>query len=772
MDSTRGTQRDDIEPRETGESSRDLNALNEEDGNAKESVATQPQTKTTTSKGHCLLDQERFIAEEIKASMGFLPRRPLGLAAKRRRGGISEINPSNGSGSVSQITTIKDQPSKDTIRGLRRNHKEETKRQKSNHQTETNNNHGEVKGAARDRKTHGLRQKGPTKTIEDHEIANANKDTADQNVAISEKILGQSQIGAVRVQGGHLDIEQQEGITDLDDHSSTRFDPEPDIGPIFSNQGLLVASQVEPSKYLIETEASPVDPAEFAHQQTKRQKERLYLLGFFLLGLAAITSVVLGTVLGIRNESASEVAFLPRPTYPPITVPAENNATADPSDLLILKDLPHYTLTSLIDPDSPQSRAYYYLSNIEDIEAMEEWRKRQLFALATLFYAFGGDRWQGALRNDWLGHRPECGWFSSGYMLATQGGIAMFDDPKKLPVCDEFGHFQLIDFENFWLNDAHMPPEVGFLTSLKEIRLPRNNITASLSSMLPQQLANLSNLTVINLGFNTIYGTIPSELGFLTNLEYFYLHSNKVISGTLVTELGRLTRLKRLDISKNALTGTFPAELSQLTNLEWLYANDNVFDGTVDSFGLNRLNNLQFLSLHTNELSGSLPPELSWTLPNLTQLDIHTNIMSGSLPTELAQMTSLRWLDVSSNSFTSTIPSEFALMTGLSVFDVSFNDLSGTIPRELGSTFDLDAPTTRISLLGNFLLSGSIPLEWCQFLTCVDRSDLIISFEVTEFNATTNTTTNTTYHDTVRRATLEVDCEIVNCECSCEKEKE
>ena len=55
-------------------------------------------------------------------------------------------------------------------------------------------------------------------------------------------------------------------------------------------------------------------------------------------------------------------------------------------------------------------------------------------------------------------------------------------------------------------------------------------------------------------GQNKLYGTMPSELGLLTNLEVLSLANNR-LTGTIPIELGALQSLTNLDLSGNSLTG-------------------------------------------------------------------------------------------------------------------------------------------------------------------------------------------------------------------------
>jgi hypothetical protein len=72
-------------------------------------------------------------------------------------------------------------------------------------------------------------------------------------------------------------------------------------------------------------------------------------------------------------------------------------------------------------------------------------------------------------------------------------------------------------------------------TTVTKISLSRNNLVG----MLPDQLAQLSNLEFLTLDGNQLSGSMPSELGNLTNLRALSLVSNQLV-GTIPSELGNL----------------------------------------------------------------------------------------------------------------------------------------------------------------------------------------------------------------------------------------
>ena len=79
---------------------------------------------------------------------------------------------------------------------------------------------------------------------------------------------------------------------------------------------------------------------------------------------------------------------------------------------------------------------------------------------------------------------------------------------------------------------------------------------------------------------NQLSGSIPAQLGDLTNLESLYLYGNQ-LSGSIPIQLGNLTNLTRLYLYGNRLSGSIPAQLGNLTNLGYLYLHNNQLSGCI-----------------------------------------------------------------------------------------------------------------------------------------------------------------------------------------------
>ena len=95
-----------------------------------------------------------------------------------------------------------------------------------------------------------------------------------------------------------------------------------------------------------------------------------------------------------------------------------------------------------------------------------------------------------------------------------------------------------------------------------------------LSGTIPSELGDLSSLTNLHLGGNRLSGTIPPELGKLSSLTSLRLDWNK-LRGPIPSELGDLSNLTELHIHSNRLTGEIPRSFTNLTNLTDFRFSDN-----------------------------------------------------------------------------------------------------------------------------------------------------------------------------------------------------
>ena len=202
-----------------------------------------------------------------------------------------------------------------------------------------------------------------------------------------------------------------------------------------------------------------------------------------------------------------------------------------------------------------------------------------------------------------------------------------------------------------------------------------------LNGSIPPELGYLTQLVKLYLGHNQLSGSIPPELGYLTQLQNLWLNRNQ-LSGSIPPELGNLIQLEELILSDNPLSGSIPPELGDLPQLIALWLGDNQLSGSIPP-ELGNLIQLEDLVLADNQLSGSIPPELG-NLAQLHELDLSHNQLSGSIPAELGDMPQLWELYLADNQLSGSIPAELGnLAQQLDYLYLADNQLSGCIPAAL-----------------------------------------------------------------------------------------
>ncbi|KAJ0768858.1 putative protein kinase RLK-Pelle-LRR-XI-1 family [Helianthus annuus] len=213
--------------------------------------------------------------------------------------------------------------------------------------------------------------------------------------------------------------------------------------------------------------------------------------------------------------------------------------------------------------------------------------------------------------------------------------------------------------------------------SVIEISMYGNNLEGGLGSL---DFSSFPNLVSLRLDKCSLEGSIPEQIGLLSNLTQLSLSGNR-LTGNLPDSFNNLIRLKSFTLSRNSFSGEFPALLTNLIHLESLSLSTNNFSGELP-VSLTNLTHLTHLILSSNNFSGNLPVWLT-KLPYLKLLDLSYNNFSGELPVSLANLTRLQYLDLSKNQLTGPIPPSYGSIVSLTYLDLSTNQLNASIPNQI-----------------------------------------------------------------------------------------
>ncbi|KAJ3674846.1 hypothetical protein LUZ60_005462 [Juncus effusus] len=223
------------------------------------------------------------------------------------------------------------------------------------------------------------------------------------------------------------------------------------------------------------------------------------------------------------------------------------------------------------------------------------------------------------------------------------------------------------------ISGGTIPLEIGNLWRLQELDLAFN----MMSGEIPPSTGNLTKLDKLFLDNNEFEGTIPSEFLNMKVLELLNLKKNK-FSGEISKEITDLSSLSYgIDLSYNLLYGSLPSEIGNLKIATDIYLSNNRLSGQIPST-IGACQFLQELYLDGNLFQGTIPSSVG-NLSFLQKLDISNNSFSGPVPKFIGKM-NLQFLNLSFNNFEGELP-ELGVFKNASAIDVRGNPkLCGGVP--------------------------------------------------------------------------------------------
>ncbi|XP_059460338.1 receptor-like protein EIX1 [Corylus avellana] len=235
-----------------------------------------------------------------------------------------------------------------------------------------------------------------------------------------------------------------------------------------------------------------------------------------------------------------------------------------------------------------------------------------------------------------------------------------------------------------------------------------------LSGEIRSSLLGLQHLTYLDLSYN-YFSILPKFIGLLTKLQYLNLSKNYFF-GTIPPQLGNLSNLISLDISWNIM-------IIEDYNLDWLFHLSSLRNLDMSSVNLSKVVNwpdkvnmlpsllqdlrlsnsqlslpvpptlinancsspLSFLDLSLNQFNSSIFPWLFKYYNRLLHLDLHCTEIEGLIPKALGNMVALVHLDLSFTKIEGLIPKAFGNMTALVHLDLHSTEIEGLIPKAFGN---------------------------------------------------------------------------------------
>jgi len=295
-------------------------------------------------------------------------------------------------------------------------------------------------------------------------------------------------------------------------------------------------------------------------------------------------------------------------------------------------------------------------------------------------------------------------------------------------------HLRVLDLSDNDFNYSQIPSKIGKLSQLKFLNLSRSLF----SGEIPPQVSQLSKLLSLDLDVMATDNLLQLKLSSLrsiiqnsTKLETLFL-SYVTISSTLPDTLANLTSLKKLSLQNSELYGEFPVGVFHLPNLEYLDLRYNPnLNGSFPEFqssslttllldqtgfygtlpiSIGRLSSLISLSIRDCNFFGYIPSSVG----NLTQLmgvSLEANKFRGDPFASLANLTKLSLLSVGWNEFSSETFSWIGKLSSLVGLDISSVNIGSDIPLSLANLTHLE-----ILLTENCNIQGEIP-PWVMNLT-------------------------------------------------------
>ena len=264
-------------------------------------------------------------------------------------------------------------------------------------------------------------------------------------------------------------------------------------------------------------------------------------------------------------------------------------------------------------------------------EALPLGHKADSLALVKIYTIADGANWKESRR--WTLTEPMDKW----------PGVKLNEEGRVIELSITNGTVSTVEWE--------IPEELADLTELTNLQI----VGSKLKGQIPEFLYGMAKLSKIRFNTNNLTGAISDKISQLSELTELYINENKQFGGSLPTAMGKLKKLVSLNIAKTAITGAVPAELSGCESLQNFMAYEAQFTSIPDNWD-------------------------QWPALKIVQLYGNTGLEC-PLPASLGKAKKITSLQLKNCNFTGNIPESYAnLPSTCNQLFVNGNKLQGVIP--------------------------------------------------------------------------------------------